>query len=116
MTTKKRAEHKPGHQYIVIDAVKYVGSVDYQFAANPHSQDPVLLPYVVDDNFLLQPLPLPRHEGPGPGTDALAVLPAFVGDICIDFPSTAGAPHVPSGKPRVCISAAGRRVTAIQAR
>src|SRR5260370_35444218 len=116
MAPKERTEHKSTHQHTVIDAVKYVASVDQQSATEPHAQDPVLLPYVVDDNFLLQPLPLPRHEGPGPGTDALAVLPAFVGDICIDFPGTAGAPHVPSRKPHVCIGAAGRRITAIQAR
>ena len=115
MPAKKRTEHKPSHQYIVIDAVQHVRSVNQQSPINPYAQHPVLLPYMVNHDLLLQPLPLPRYEDPSPGTDTLAVPPALVGDICVDFPCAAGAPHVSDGKSHACIGTAGRRVAAIQA-
>ena len=42
MAAEKRAEHEPGDQNIVTDAIKYVGPVRNQLAVDPHPQHAVM--------------------------------------------------------------------------
>ena len=93
MAAEKRAEHQPVYQHVLIDAIKYVGSVHHQATVNPYSQHPVVLADMVNDDFFFQALPLSGHKGPSSWAHALAVLPSFVGNVKINFPSAARAPH-----------------------